>query len=126
MLENIVKLNAPFTGGYIYTSDPKMRVVIPSELRRTLKLRQKKGKIKDCILYYAVDSINDVIFLTDMPPKEGSPQYYLINIDSQGRITIPVEYFHTLPPNEEALIVGHGNYIELRQKPKQPDNNPQE
>ena len=107
--EPIVKRDIPLTGTYEKRGiDHKNRILIPKPIRTELRLRQNQ-KEEDCILYLRKREYPLLATLTDNPQSRFQ-DYYLIKMDSQGRILLGrVE----IPKDKKVDLFGIGNSIEI-------------
>lgn len=114
---------------YNHTLDPKGRVIIPSKWRETLGENFFVSKGMDpCLHIYANEAWEEFENKLAQLPMEDERarrvvRYFLagaaqVETDKQGRILLPTELrtFAGLDEDNEVVMVGMGNHIELWSK----------
>ncbi|MDD4874190.1 MAG: division/cell wall cluster transcriptional repressor MraZ [Dehalococcoidales bacterium] len=114
-----------FFGEFGYRIDEKGRIPLPPRFRAQLKdgLVLTPG-VENCITAYALsewtriaESLNSSSSVTSSKLRQLNRAMFSsafhINIDGQGRISLPVQLREHAAINEEVVIVGANNYIEF-------------
>ncbi len=116
-----------FFGEFEYKIDPKGRVPIPPKFRRELEegMVLTPG-IEKCIVAYPLSEWKKLA--ATLTTGSGSPSKlrrltraifataFNLNIDGQGRITLPVPLRQYAEIQDEVIIAGANNYLELWNK----------
>jgi len=113
-----------FNGIYYYTIDDKNRLFIPSKLRKNIKQFIITPGMDNCIYAYpmaAWNKINDKfdrLNLKDKSHQRAFKRAFLSNaidaeVDTQGRIVIPVPLKAQIKIKKDIVIIGVGDRLEI-------------
>lgn len=110
-LESIVKKDVPFVDEITASVNVQRQVILPADMKKTFKARQKAKKAANCLVYmrtYArLSEVNVIADLTDMPSGEFD-KYALVNLSEDGRFVL-----HYRPQSRKVKFIGRGNSIEI-------------
>ncbi len=118
-----------FSGKYYYTLDTKGRTLIPPSFKEilsinySLKLIFVNDEFDNCLCAYPVDEWNQLMEKVNaMPQTLDAVKYYRrrvissaieCDIDKQGRVLIPSALRQDARLNNEIILAGQGNKIEV-------------
>ncbi|MBI4686955.1 MAG: division/cell wall cluster transcriptional repressor MraZ [Nitrospirae bacterium] len=121
-----------FYGKHYYSLDPKGRVIIPAPFREilssnyNLKLIFVNDAFDRCVCAYPVDEWNRLMEkIKEKPQTLEAVRYYMrrvvgsaveCEIDKQGRVLIPQSLREDAGLNNEIVLVGQNNRVELWDK----------
>lgn len=126
-----------FSGMYYNTIDSKGRIMIPSTFRDVLAMHYSSGLVlvnealDPCLLAFPVEEWNRHLEkLNSLPQFNKHVRFYMrkvvasatqCEIDSHGRVLIPVALRKVAFLQKEAVVAGQGNKIEIWDKQKWDD-----
>ncbi len=122
-----------FLGKYYYSLDPKGRIIIPAPLRDIILKKYDNSKLyitnaafDKCLHIYPLEEWNKLEEkIRSLPKMEESVNYFLrrviaavieCELDKQGRILIPYEHRQDAGINNEVVMVGQLDKIEIWDK----------
>ncbi len=122
-----------FLGKYYYALDPKGRIIIPAPLRDIIFKKYNNSKLyitnaafDKCLHIYPLEEWSKLEEkIKSLPRMEEAVNYFLrrviasvleCEIDKQGRILIPYEHRQDAGINNEVVIVGQLDKIEIWDK----------
>lgn len=110
-----------FTGEYHYSLDEKGRIVLPPKFRRTLGTRVVVTRgLDECMSVYAPAEWTKLVKrLTAQSVKRRDFVRFMlasaedVDVDKQGRMTIPAHLRQYAKVEREAVVVGVGGRLEI-------------
>ncbi|MCL4491953.1 MAG: division/cell wall cluster transcriptional repressor MraZ [Nitrospirae bacterium] len=122
-----------FLGKYYYALDPKGRIIIPAPLRDIIFKKYNNSKLyitnaafDKCLHIYPLEEWSKLEEkIKSLPRMEEAVNYFLrrviasvleCEVDKQGRILIPYEHRQDAGINNEVVIVGQLDKIEIWDK----------
>ena len=116
-----------FIGTHQQTVDPKGRVALPAKFRRLLTPEDQEAMVltngrESCLLLYPHSEWNRVADALDALPRNEARRQAIraisdstqwLDIDSNGRVTIPRSFLDQIEADREVTMVGSLRYIEI-------------
>lgn len=118
-----------FSGKYYYTLDPKGRIIIPAPFREILsanynsKLIFTNDAFDRCLCAYPISEWNELMEkVKEKPQTLEAVRYFMrrvigsaieCEIDRQGRVLVPSALRTDAGLNNEVVLMGQGNRIEI-------------
>jgi MraZ protein len=116
-----------FIGTHQQTVDPKGRVALPAKFRRLLSPEDQEAMVltigrEACLLLYPQSEWNRVADALDALPRNKDRRQAIraisdntqwLELDSNGRVTIPRAFLDQIEAEREVTMVGSLRYIEV-------------
>ncbi len=115
-----------FMGEYRHTIDKKGRIIIPAKFRDTLgsNFYITRG-LEGCLYVYAASSWDTMMERYKQIPDTKEKRYFMrlflsgavdLEIDSQGRINVPIPLVEYAKLEKDCLIIGVDDHLEIWSK----------
>ena len=121
-----------FIGTHQQSVDSQGRLGLPAKFRRLLKPEDQEAMVlttgrEACLLLYPLSEWNRVADALDSLPRNGARRQAIraisdstqwLELDSNGRVTIPRGFLDQIEAEREVTLVGSLRYIEIWSRPR--------
>jgi MraZ protein len=120
-----------FIGTHFQTVDPKGRVALPAKFKRLLRPEDQETLVltmgrERCLLLYPLSEWTQLAEALDVLPRNQAKREAIrsisdhtteLELDANGRITIPREFLQRAAVERDVAIVGSLRYVEVWPRP---------